>query len=116
MRKVLVVILAILLVPAFAIAGTVTLNIEPSTDAAIIAYYVIEENGAVLTETCDKTHTQIILNNRTDGNYSYRVGAVRENSVGAVTAWSNEIQLTVQCSLPEMPDAPEIIDGSVSCP
>jgi len=108
-------ILLAVLIPTFACAGTVTINFEPSTTETI-AYYAVEMDGTILTETCDKTHSQVVKHNVPDGVHTFRIGAVAENSVGSVTAWSNEIQVTVECDLPEMPNAPEIIDGSISCP
>ena len=114
--KVLVAILAAILIPVIACAGTVTLTIIPSTDDATIAYYAIEENDIELTQTCDPGCTEIILNNRADGIYTYRVGAVRENTVGRVVAWSNQVQGVVECDLPEMPDASELGTPIVTCP
>jgi len=114
--KVLVAILAAILIPVIACAGTVTIPVTPSTDDATIAYYAIEEDGVELTQTCDSGCTEIILNNRTDGTHTYRLGAVRENTAGRVVAWSNQVQCLVECDLPEMPDAPELGTPVVDCP
>lgn len=114
--KVLVAILAAILIPVLACAGTVTIPVTPSTDDATIAYYAIEEDGVELTQICESGCTQIVLNDRTDGTHTYRLGAVRLQYVGRVIVWSNQVQCLVVCDLPEMPDAPELGTPVVTCP
>lgn len=120
--KTLVMILATILIPAFAFAGTVTLAITPSTDDAVVDFYVVEENGSVLTQTCDPGCTEIQLMNRVDGDYAYRVGAVQEYTLGSDPTilmkfnWSAVSNVAVSCSEPADIDPPDITNGNVSCP
>jgi len=115
-------ILAILLVPVFACAGTVTLAVTPSTDDGQVDYYVVEENGSVLAQTCNPGCTEIQLLNRDDGAYAYRVGAVQEYTLGSDPTilqkvnWSAVHNITVSCSAPADIDSPDITDGIVTCP
>jgi len=120
--KTLVMILAAILIPAFACAGTVTLAITPSTDDAIVDFYMVEENGNILTEICDPGCTEIQLMDRANGDYTYRVGAIQEYRLGSDPTilmkfnWSTMRNITVNCSTPADIDPPDITGGFVTCP
>jgi len=120
--KTLVMILAAILIPVFAFAGTVTLTIVPSTDDALVDFYAVEENGNVLTQTCEPGCTEIQLMNRVDGDYTYRVGAVQEYTLGSDPTvlqkinWSAPFNQTVACDIPADIDPPDITNGTVTCP
>ena len=105
------VIVGVLFIGVFvALPATVTLTVTPSTDDATVEYYAVEENGVVLSQTCDPGCTEIQLMDRDDGTYNYRVGATR----GGLTTWSNSYQVVVDCG-PYAPAAATITNGSYVC-
>jgi len=122
MKKLFMMILAAILIPVMACAGTVTLTITPSTDDNLVTYYAVEENGVELTQTCAPGCTTIQILDRADGAYVYRVGAVQEYVLGTDPTilrhinWSAPFNITVACEVPDDIDPADIVGGEVTCP
>lgn len=119
MRKVLSclfgIMVGVLFVGVFAaLPATITLTVTPSTDDAVIDYYLVEENGVVLATTCPPGCTEYLIQNRDNGTYVYRVGAFRTGAPDV--GWSDPYTVIVNCAPPiPMPDSPEITAGDYVC-
>ena len=109
------VIVGVLFVGVFAaLPATITLTVTPSTDDAVVDYYLVEENGVELAVHCPPGCTEYQLNDRANGTYVYRIGAFRTGAPGV--GWSLPYTVVVDCAPPiTTPDAPEITAGSYVC-
>ena len=110
MKKVLGILAVLSLLAAPAFGATITLTVTPSSDDATLDHYLVEENGVVLAQTCDPGCIEVILQDRADGTYTYRIGATR----GGLTTWSNSYQVVVDCG-PYPPAAATITNGDYVC-
>lgn len=133
MKKFFAVMFLVLAFTSTAIAHDVTIAVTKSLDdptprssvfpasmAPVFKYYVVEQNGSLLAQTCLPGCTSLTITNLFDGAYSYRVGAVvevtRSDGTKALTyGWSTAKSVTVNCGVTVTPDAPELGTASQVC-
>ena len=126
MKKILSVAFLVLAFASTAIAHDVTIAVTKSLDdptprvavfpasmSPTFKYYVVEQNGSLLSQTCLPGCTTLTVTGLIDGTYSYRVGAVvevtRSDGTKALTyGWSAPKSVTIQCGVSVTPDAPEL--------
>ena len=114
MKKALGILAVLSLLAAPAFGATITLTVTPSTDDAVVDYYLVEENGVELATHCPPGCTEYQLNDRANGTYVYRVGSFRTGA--PAVGWSAPYTVVVDCAPPiPTPDAPEITAGSYVC-
>lgn len=100
--------------PRVSVFPTVTINgvAYPST----FKYYVVEQNGALLSQQCLPGCTSLTVTGLVDGTYTYRVGAVVESTRAGADGlpvkslsygWSAPKTQQVLCGVAN-PDAPEL--------
>lgn len=127
MKKLFAIVFLVLAftLPAFAQSADVTIAVVKSLDdptprvavfpasmSPVFVNYIVEQNGALLAQTCLPGCTSITVTGLADGAYTYRVGAVvrvtrSDGTTALTTGWSLPKAVTILCGTP-IPDAPEL--------
>lgn len=90
---------------------------------AVFKNYSVEQNGALLAQTCSSGCTSLTVTGLPDSTYNFRLGSVVEVTrpgVGGLpekvlsTEWSAIKSITVYCTIPK-PDAPELGVATTVC-
>ena len=130
--KKLLIVLGILLFATSAYAADVTIavtkslddptprsSVFPSSYSPVFLRYAVEQNGALLAQSCNPGCTSVTITGLADGTYSFRLGAVvrvtrSDGSQAETIGWSTAKSVTILCGVP-LPDAPEFGVSSNVC-
>jgi len=120
-------------VPVFAQGADVTIAVTKSLDdptprssvfpasmSPVFLRYNVEQNGALLAQTCLPGCTSVTITGLADGAYNYRLGAVvritrSDGSQAETVGWSAVKAVTVSCGVAAVPDAPELGNATQVC-
>jgi len=87
-------------------------SVFPASMSPVFLRYNVEQNGALLSQTCLPGCTSVTITGLADGTYNYRLGAVvritrSDGSQAETVGWSAVKAVTVSCGVAAVPDAPE---------
>ena len=95
-------------------------SVFPSSLSPVFLRYDVEQNGALLSQTCAAGCTSVTITGIADGTYSFRLGAVvrvtrSDGSQAETVGWSPVKSVTINCGTVALPDAPEWGNATQVC-
>jgi hypothetical protein len=92
----------------------------PASLSPVFLRYNVEQNGALLSQTCLPGCTSVTITGLPDGTYSFRLGAVvrvtrSDGSQAETVGWSAVKSVTISCGVTAVPDAPEWGNATQVC-
>ena len=133
MKKVFAIMFLVLAITVPAYAADVTIavtkslddptprsSVFPSSLSPVFLRYDVEQNGALLSQTCLPGCTSVTITGLADGTYSFRLGAVvrvtrSDGSQAETVGWSPVKSVTINCGVTAVPDAPEWGNATQVC-